>query len=167
MHLNDLMDRCERLEERAAALYRAYAAASRAEPQLCALWTGLAREEDEHARSIARARVRVYQRGVGRLTDLDGWKEAVEDVDRCLAAAEGIGGEATTAAHLAAALALETSELEALRHALLVACAEPAADDSAPHALRFADAAIRLSDDPQVRLRAALLRARVQLRLTA
>jgi hypothetical protein len=162
MRLEDLLDRCEGLEERAGALYRAYAAAARAEPRLCALWTALAREEDEHARSIARARARQDPSTAG-YTRLDGWTEAVEEVERCLAAAESLGGSAGTAAQLAAALDLETSELEALRHALLGACGEAPGDESTEHALRLADAAVRLSDDPQVRLRAALLRARVQL----
>jgi hypothetical protein len=162
MRLEDLLDRCERLEERAGTLYRAYAAASRTEPRLCALWTALAREENEHARSIARARARQDASTAGR-TRLDGWEEAIEEVERCLAAAETLGAEATTAAQLSAALDLETSELEALRHALLGACGEAVGDESTQHALRLADAAVRLSDDAQVRLRAALLRARVQL----
>jgi hypothetical protein len=160
MHLNPLLSRCERFEERAAALYRGFAAASRAEPGLCALWTGLAREEEAHARSIAELR---RTQPSEASTRLDGWTEAIAEVERCLAEAERLGGEATTPARLSVALDLETSELDALRHALLGASGR-AEDESPAHALRLADAAVRLSDDPQVRLRAALLRARVQLR---
>ena len=67
MRLDDMLDRCQRLEERAAALYRSYAASTRAEPSACALWTELAREEEEHARGP-------YAGAVGYLTfsgDLD------------------------------------------------------------------------------------------------
>jgi rubrerythrin len=58
MRLDGMLKRCERLELRAATLYRAFAAASRAESELCALWTTLAREEEDHARSIALAAAR-------------------------------------------------------------------------------------------------------------
>jgi len=59
MELDEMLDRCRRLEERAGAVYRSYAAATRADPALCALWTALAREEEEHARAIALARARL------------------------------------------------------------------------------------------------------------
>src|SRR5262249_43371551 len=39
MRLDEMLDRCRRLEERASAIYRAYAASSRTDPVLCALWT--------------------------------------------------------------------------------------------------------------------------------
>ena len=52
MELETLLQRCGTLEERAAALYRGWAAGARDNPPLCNLWTGLAREEEEHARSL-------------------------------------------------------------------------------------------------------------------
>ena len=56
MELERILDRCHALEQRAAAAYRSFAAAARGTPEVCALWTRLAREEEEHARSIATIR---------------------------------------------------------------------------------------------------------------
>jgi hypothetical protein len=56
------------------------------------------------------------------------------------------------------------TELEALRHVILAACEQPDADPSAGHAVHLAQAAERLSDDPEVLLRAAMLRARARLK---
>jgi chromosome segregation ATPase len=162
MRLDDMLDRCRRLEERAAALYRSYAASARAELPLHALWTALAREEEEHAHSIAVARSRL-EATEGWRTRVEGWREALEEVEKRLAAAESLGGEATTARHLSAALDLEMTELEALRHVLLAASGQPEDDAPAAHAVRLAEAATRLSDDPHIRLQAALLRARARV----
>ena len=89
MTLDDLLERCQRLEERAAALYRGYAAATRAQPRLCALWTALAREEEEHAHSLALAHRR-REATAGWQTRLDGWAEAIDEVDERLADAEAL-----------------------------------------------------------------------------
>lgn len=162
MRLDALLARCRRFEERAAALYRSYAARSRAEPTLCALWTALAREEEAHAEAIARAQAR-REATTGWRTRLDGWEEALVRVDGCLGAAERLGAEAPTEHHLSAALELEMTELDALREVLLSTCGEP--DPGAPddHAMRLAEAAEGLTDDPQVRLQAALVRARARV----
>ena len=53
MRLADLLDRCLVLEERAGAVYRMFAAAADEEAEL---WAGLAVDEEEHARSIRKAR---------------------------------------------------------------------------------------------------------------
>jgi rubrerythrin len=161
--LHAMLERCQRLEERAAALYRSYAAASRAEPELCAFWTALAREEEEHARAIARARARLEPTASWR-TWLEGWDDALAEVEERLAAAEQVGPESTTARQLSAALELEMSELDALRHVLIATCGVRDDDQQNDHAARLADAAKRLSDDPQVRLQAALLTARTYLK---
>jgi hypothetical protein len=165
MQLDAMLERCRSLEERSAALYRSYAAASRADPPLCALWTELARDEEAHARSIALARARADATTRWRIA-LDGWEEALTEVEDRLAAAEQVGGEAPTHRLLAAALDLEMSELEAMRRVLLAVCSEPS-DAPEDHAVRLADAAERLSDDPHVRLQTALLRARTRLTQTA
>src|SRR5262245_34954976 len=123
MDLDTLLERARRLEERAAALYRSYAATSRAEPPLCALWTALARGEEIHARSIAMAHARL-ERTAGWRTLIEGWGEALEEVEDRLATAEQVGAAAGTDRKLAAALELEMTELEALRHILLAACNE-------------------------------------------
>lgn len=164
MRLDDMLDRCQRLEERAGALYRSFAASSRAEPQVCALWTALAREEEEHAQSIAAARLH-REATTGWRTRLDGWAEALGEVDARLTEAERLGGDATTAQQLATALELEMTELDGMRHVLVELCGRPVVEGPNGHAARLADAAIRLSPDDDVRMEALLLRARARLRL--
>jgi len=161
MELDRMLARCRRLEERAAAVYRSFAATARSTPPLCALWTALAREEEEHARSLTMART--ARKGATGETQLEGWEEAIEEVQRCLAAAEDLGPGAPTDRQLAAALELEMTELEVLRHALLAAADRPEFTEPSAHALRLADAAASFSNDPQVGLEAALLRARTRL----
>lgn len=158
-----MLERCRRLEERAAAVYRSYAAAARTDPALCALWTALAREEEEHTESLSQARTQMEPTAGGR-TWLEGWDEALGAVDVCLTAAERLGADALSARQLSAALELEMTELEAIRHVLLAACPTPYAAGPDQHAVRLADAAQRLSDDPQVRLQVALFRARTWLK---
>jgi len=163
MRLDEMLDRCRRLEERASAIYRAYAASSRTDPVLCALWTSLAREEAGHADGIALVQSRPASRSRS-LTRLDGWDEALVTVEERLTVAERLGPGATTNRQLSAALDLEMTELEALRHVLLAASGQAEIDAAPEHAERLADAAVKLSDDPHIRLQAALLRARARLR---
>ena len=161
MQLDDMLERCEHLEKRAAALYRSYAAASRAEPERCALWTALAREEEDHARSIARVRAAI-EPTIGWRTWLEGWEEALVDVADCLTAAERLGAEAPGDRQLSAALELEMTELEAMRRVITAPYGQPQAEALDDHAVRLAEAAMQLSEDPQVRLQAALIRARTR-----
>ena len=156
-----MLARCQRLEERSAAVYRSFAATARSAPSLCALWTALAREEEAHAQSLATARA--GRRGVTGETQLEGWEDAMQEVQRCLVAAEDLGREAPTDRQLAAALDLEMTELEALRYALLAAADRPEMTEPTAHALRLAEAAGAFSNDPHVGLQAALLRARARL----
>jgi hypothetical protein len=160
MEFEGMIARCRRLEERAAALYRTFAAGSREDPELCALWTALAREEVGHARSLTEAAARLRPIDAIR-TRLDGWEAVLVDVEHRLDEAEHLAPGASRDAQLAVALDLEMSELEAVRVTLLSLTGQ---DDGAPrqgdHALRLADAAIRMSEDPHVRLQAALARAR-------
>jgi hypothetical protein len=83
---------------------------------------------------------------------------------RCSSTRYSTAGEVSTTLQLSTALDLELTELEALRYVLLAACRHPEGDMSAAHAVRLAEAAMRLSDDPQVRLQAALLRARARVK---
>jgi rubrerythrin len=161
MDIDRMLARGQRLEERAAAAYRSFAATARSAPPLCALWTALAREEEAHAQSLATARA--GRRGVTGETQLEGWEDAMQEVQRCLVAAEDVGALASTDRQLAAALDLEMTELEALRHALLAAADRPEMTEPTAHALRLADAAGTFSNDPHVGLQAALLRARAHL----
>jgi len=161
MQLERMLDRCRGLEERAAAVYRRFAAAARAEPQICALWTGLAREEEEHADSIGVARSGLALGGDSRVR-LDGWADALSAVDDRLRVAEQLGPRSTMAEQLAAALDIEMTELEALRQAVLAATGARDGEHQADHAAKLAEVAETLTDDPQVRLQVALLRARMR-----
>jgi hypothetical protein len=160
MRLDAILKRCERLEARRHALPRN---AQPAPTQLCALWTALAREEEDHGRSIARARAHAGPTAA-RQTWIDGWEESLAEVEERLHVAEELEPGAPPARQLSAALDLEMTELEALRHVILAACEQPELDPPAGHAVHLAHAAERLSDDPEVRLRAAMLRARASLR---
>jgi rubrerythrin len=166
MHLDPMLARCQWLEERAAAAYRSFAATARSTPSLCALWTALAREEEEHARSLVTASASLRLKGTAHQPRLDGWEPAMDEVERCLRTAEELGPGASTDRQLAAALDLEMTELEALRHALLAAGEHPVVAEPTAHALRLAEAAGGFSNDPHVALQAALLRARVRLQKT-
>jgi hypothetical protein len=160
--LESILDRCHRLECRAAALYRSFAAASRANPDVCSLWTSLAREEEEHARAITEAHVHLPAETEEQGT-VDGWDEALGEVEHRLDLCDRLGADAPLAQQLAAALELELTALEAARQAVLAAAGAPAATRQHEHAERLAAAAERLTDDPQVRLQVALLRARARL----
>lgn len=152
-----MLDRCRALEARSAALYRRFAATARADPDRCAFWTELARDEEAHARSLddLRGRLSLVE---GWRTQLVGWDDAVRGVEATLDAAERLPGDADIGQQLAAALDLEMTEIEPLRLVLLATGHRPErlTED---HAIRLADAAERYSDDPHVRLQAALIRA--------
>lgn len=158
-----MLARCHALEERAGALYRSWAARARNDPAACALWTALAREEEEHARTLATAARHVHALRSG--VRIDGWEDALIDVQDRLASGEALGAGTGLDRALAAALDLEMTELDALRHVLLALSHEPGGGgDPSTHASRLAEAATALSEDPHVRLQAALLLARARLR---
>lgn len=163
MELTQMLAHCRTFEERAAALFRRFAAASRGNPELCALWTGLAREEEAHARSLAGVADTLRPIDAQRVR-LDGWSEALGAVAAQLTLAESLPASAPMERQLIAALDLERTELEAARRALVAASGLPVdAEPQADHAVRLAAAAVRLSEDPEVRLAAALLRTRALL----
>jgi rubrerythrin len=162
MELERILDRCHGLEQRAAAAYRTFAASARGQTEACALWTELAREEEQHARSIATARRALALGGKSRAA-IDGWEEVLAEAEDRLAVAERLGAGGTTAQQLAAALDVEMTELEALRHVVLAAARAPESNGQVRHTERLADAAAALTDDPQVRLQVALLRTRARL----
>ena len=163
MHLMELLDRSEALERGAAALYRGFAAARRDDPELAALWTCLAADEEEHASSIREARDEPDSHDVGQVT-IGGCDEALADIAQRLRRAERLGADATTDEQLAAALELELSELEPLRRLGLGASQRvPLPHPEEPHNRRLAHMALRRSRDDHVRLAAALLVARQRL----
>jgi rubrerythrin len=162
MDLESILNRCHRLEQRAASLYRSFAARSRANPAICTLWTGLAREEEEHARSISEARAHLRPR-TKEQGSIDGWDTALAEVEHRLDLCERLGADTPLAQQLSGALELELTALEAARQAVLAAARAPDPDRQHEHAEHLAAAAVRLTDDPQVRLQVALLRARARL----
>jgi hypothetical protein len=163
MRLAELLDRCLALEERAAALYRGFAATRRDDAELAALWTALAADEDAHARSIGEAQGDTASEERD-LVAVEGCTSALADVADRLWRAESLEPDAPSDRQLAAALDLELSELEALRRLALVASDQqrlPRPDSS--HLRRLADTARRRTQDDHVRLAAALLLARERL----
>jgi rubrerythrin len=157
MDLERLIQRCEGLEERAAALYRGWAARARENPRLCSLWTALAREEEEHARTL-RVALRSPAPSSHACLDVAGWEDAIAAVEAHLITAEGVGEKATTDDLLAAALELEMTELETMRRALVGLAGRPVRDGG-DHAAAFAEEATRFSRDPHVGMLATLLLA--------
>ena len=163
MRLAELLARCLALEERAAALYRGFAAAQRDDGELAALWTDLAAAEDRHAHSIRNAQGDVTSQEAD-LIAVDGCAAAFADVADRMWRAESLKPDAPCDRQLGAALDLELSELEALRQLALVASGKRhlAGLDSS-HLHRLAYTARRRTHDAHVRLTAALLLARERL----
>jgi rubrerythrin len=164
MNLDWLLVRCRGAEARAAELYRTFAARTRHDPDVCALWTALARDEESHANAIARASSWLDP-AQGWHTTLDGWEEELAEIDRRLAEAERPEIGADVDRQLVAALALERTELDTLYHrllALLPAAQRPG--DPEQHTASLLALAARRSANPSVAFEAALLRARHQLR---
>src|SRR5262245_10810753 len=91
-----MLDRCCGLETRSAALYRSFAAAAHDRPDRGALWTALAREEDERARVLndARARLPTSDAWVTQLSPR--WDEVAREIEAKLCEAEGLAGGASS-----------------------------------------------------------------------
>ena len=163
MRLAELLARCLALEERAAALYRGFAAAQRDDAELAALWTDLAADEDRHAHSMRKAQGDMTSQEADQIA-VDGCAVAFADVADRLWRAESLEPDAPCDHQLGAALDLELSELEALRQLALAASGQQrlAGLDSS-HLHRLAYTARRRAHDAHVRLAAALLLARERL----
>jgi len=163
MQLLELLSRSQALEKRAAAIYRGFAATDLADPDLAALWTSLAAEEDVHASSIEGA-LRALDTGGETVTAIEGCEQALANVAERLWYAERLPADATADRRFIAALDLELSELEALRRlAIDVSHGAHTVLPEAPHLRRLGEAAMRRSRDEHVRLAAALLLARQRL----
>jgi rubrerythrin len=164
MDLEHLIARCKNFETRAAAVYRTYAARTRQDPDVCAMWTALAREEETHARAIERA-AGWLDPAQGWQTNLEGWQEDLDEIETRLAQAEATDVGADVDRQLVAALALERSELDALFRRLLSLM--PARDrprSADEHTGPLLALAARRSSNPTVAFEAALLQAHHWLR---
>jgi hypothetical protein len=159
--LEDTLDRCCSFETRSAALYRSFAAGASDQPDLCALWTAMAGEEDDHARILndTRRHLPTIEAWTTQLSAR--WDKVVREVETKLSEAELLSRGAGVDQQLAAALELEMTEIEPLRQMLLaVSRRRPPRPIAEAHALRLVDAAERFSAHPHVRQLAALLRDR-------
>jgi len=94
--------------------------------------------------------------------DVSGWEDAIGAVAERLAAAERLGEGRTRDQMLAAALELETTELESMRRALLSLAGRPERVTE-QHAMRLAEEASAMTRDGHVRLLAALLLAEARV----
>jgi hypothetical protein len=160
VRLIDLLERAEALEQRAAALYRRFAASRCDDPELTALWTDMATEEEDHAQSVRQAREAI---GVDNVS-VEGCGDALADIAQRLRHAESLRADASPDRQLSAALDLELSELESLRLLMLQASRHVDGPEAQHrHLQRLADVAMHRSEDGHVRLGAALLLARLRL----
>jgi rubrerythrin len=164
MTLGELVARCRSFEERAASVYRSYAARSRHDPDSCALWTALARDEESHAALLGRAGSWLDP-ATGWHTSVDGWDEALQEIGERLTEAERPEIGADVDRQIVAALALERTEIDTLFHRLLVLL--PAAErphDRDDHTAPLLALAARHAANRSVAFEAALLHARQTLR---
>ena len=162
MELESLLARCRDYESRAARVYRTFAARSRSDAELCAVWTALAREEDEHERLLGRAAGWLDARGWH--TRLDGWEEATQEIEARLADAERAEIGADVDRQVLAALTLERTELDTLSTRLLSLVHVPhPAPGANEHVDRLLALAARRSSNPTIAFEAALLGARALL----
>jgi hypothetical protein len=163
MQLLELLARSQALEKRVAAMYRDFAATDLADPDLAALWTALAAEEDAHASSIEVTLGILDTRGE-TLTAIEGCEQALADIAERLWYAERLPADATADRRFTAALDIELSELDALhRLAVDASPGAPIVPPEARHLHRLGETAMKRSRDEHVRLAAALLLARQRL----
>ncbi len=161
MLLEDVLARCRSFEERAAAIYRAFAARTRDDASLCALWTAMARDEEAHGAVLTRA-ARWLDKPEGWHTDLSGWDEALDEIEARLAEAESPDVGADRDRQLLAALALERTELDRIHHRLRAVMRDARDGEGHEHVERLL-AAAEQSTTPAVQLEVALLRAHATL----
>jgi hypothetical protein len=163
VNLDDMFDRCCGLETRSAALYHSFVAAVRDRAELCALWTAMAREEDDHARMLndTRRHLPTIEAWMTQLSPR--WDRVLNEVEEKLSEAERLSGGVGADQQLAAALELELTEIEPLRQMLVAAGQRrPPRPIAEYHALRLVEAAEHFSTQPEVLQQAALLRARAR-----
>jgi rubrerythrin len=166
MELDRLLAQCRAFEARAAAVYRGYASRTRSDPELCALWTSLARQEEAHAATIARA-ASWLDPVEGWHTTLDGWTEAVDEIEERLAEAENPEIGADVDRQLVAAMALERTELDTLFTRLLTLVPARERIEPGAHTAPLLAMAARRSANHGVAMEAVLLAAHERLRIVS
>lgn len=167
MEIANLLTRCIALEHGAGEIYRTLEARA-PDGELAALWAAMARDENEHARKLTAWRTLTVAEAPGRRTAADGFDEDVLGLEGLLSFQRERAARATTADDaFAIALALETSELDAIYTTLLQASPmarfpdvrETFRAESAGHHERLLAAIAARSRDEHNRLAAAVLAA--------
>lgn len=154
--------RVDRIARRAGAVYRRYAELDQADPELFALWTALA--NDDSARLGDEEGPDAAARAAGEPpAAADGQPVPLVDAARRLAVAERLGPHDHAERRLAAALAIELSRLDLAHRSNGNGQGPPPASRDAVHARTLANLAVKRSQDPGVRLAAALLLTRRSL----
>jgi rubrerythrin len=161
-----LLDRCVALEHGAGEIYRGLAERFADDTELCALWKAMAEDESGHARKLATWRALVAAERPDHRTGASGFEDGVAALEKLVA------GARVTARHcsspdeaFAIALALETSELDAIYTRLLQSSpiarfpdlAETARRETAGHHAPLIRIVRGRSRDEQNLLRASLL----------
>jgi hypothetical protein len=167
-----LLERCSDLERSAAAVYEVFARRFTSDAELAALWASLARDEHDHAHQLDAFHEPLVSVGPERrppVTDLD---EDLADVHWLLAESRNAAASVDEEEAFAIALAIETSELDAISAAVLQVAAltvgphggDPTLHDSAGHHEKLLAMAKRRCQADTTMRRAALLAAAVSRR---
>ena len=133
MDIITLLGSCIDLERGAGDIYRTLAERTRNDTALVALWTAMAKDEDDHARKLDAWRTLAMAGPPDHREIADGFERGVDAVEATLRDALARARQAETADEaLAIALALERSELDGIYTMLL---------DASP-IVRFPDVAV-------------------------
>ncbi len=167
MSILALLDRCVQNELDAAEVYALFAERFAADAALAELWSSMAREEREHARKLATWRELVAAEPPERRPRASGFSEHVAEVEELLARTLAAAPTADEEEAFALALAIETSEIDAIYTTLLHSSplarfpdfAETVRRESTTHHERLLAAAAQRCRGERTRLRMALLAA--------
>lgn len=120
MQILEVLDRCTALERKAGQIYAVLATRFPDDGALRALWRGMAGQEREHARRLARWRGLIAAEPVEHRPTATGFAEAIAEVEATMGDARARAGSCQTPDEaFAIALDLETSELDELYERLL------------------------------------------------
>lgn len=110
-----LLDRCIALERAAGEIYKVLAARFAGDAELRGLWSGMADDEGAHAQRLVAWRRLAAAEPPEHRTLADGFDDAIDALERLLETSRTAAGRVASADEaFALALALETSELDAI-----------------------------------------------------
>jgi len=166
MDFLSLLDRCVALEDGAGEIYRDLAERFAGDTELCALWKAMAEDERGHARKLATWRALVEAEAQDHRPSASGFEDGVAALEELEARARVTARNCSSPDEgFAIALALETSELDAIYTRLLQSSpiarfpdlAETARRETAGHHAPLIRIVRARSRDEQNLLRASLL----------